>query len=467
MTSSRGPVVAGLMLTMALAAVDATIVATAVPSIVRDLGSFSLFPWVIAAYMLTQAVFTPIYGRLADVYGRKPLLLIGMGIFLAGSLFAGFAWNMHMLILARVLQGIGAGGIQPITQVLAGDLYPLRERGRINALFSTVWGASALLGPALGGILSESISWRWIFLINLPIGLAAVVVIALRLSETVERRHHKLDILGTVLLTTGVLAVMLGLQETSYGTALAGVVLLAAFGWWETRAAEPLIPPWVWRDRVLLGSFLGSLLVGMILIGPAVYLPTFAQGVLGAGAIVAGFVLAVQSIGWPIAGALSARLYMRIGFRDTALTGLALIAVSAVMFTQLTAASSVVYAAVCTFINGAGLGLLSISVLVAAQAVVGHEHRGVVTGGVVFFRIAGGAVGASLLAAVANGTLADRLGGAGSVDDTIRALENGGDETVRLALAGAVHNAFLAMLIFVVAGFFAVAVMPRRFTPRS
>ncbi|SDI16740.1 drug resistance transporter, EmrB/QacA subfamily [Sinosporangium album] len=469
MINRRAPVVAGLMLSAALAAIDATIVATAVPAIVRDLGSFSLFPWVIASYMLTQAVFTPIYGRLADVYGRKPLLIIGMGIFLIGSLLAGVAWSMPVLILARAIQGIGAGAIQPITQVLAADMYPLEERGRISGLLSSVWGVSALIGPALGGVLSELVSWRWIFLIKLPLGVAAIVVVTLWLKESFQRRPHRLDLLGTVLLMVGVVATMLGLQESSYLLAIAGFASLVAFGWWETRAAEPLIPPWVWRDRVTLSAFLSGLIVGMILIGPAVYLPTFAQAVLGAGAIAAGFALAVQSIGWPLASGLSGRLYMRIGFRDTALAGLVLIGISALMFTRLDADSPLVYAGLCTFVNGAGLGLVSSSMLIGAQVGVPREQRGTVTGSVLFFRLAGGALGASVLAAVANRSLAAHLDGTGytSIDDAAQALENGGGEAVRQALAASVHNVFLALIVLAVLGVLAVLVMPRKFDHRS
>lgn len=266
------------MASMALAAVDQTIVATAVPAIVRDLGSFSLFPWVIAAYMLTQAISTPVYGRLADLFGRKPMLLTGMSIFLAGSLFGGLAWSMPALIAARAVQGVGAGAIQSITQVLAGDLYPLEERGRISGLLSSVWGVSALVGPAVGGLLSEFASWRWIFLLNLPIGALACAIIVVWLRERVERRPARLDLLGIALLSTGVVTAMLGLQTAAPWPVVLGAALLCAFGWWERRVAEPLLPPWIWRERALLGSFLGSATVGMILVGPTVYLPTYAQG---------------------------------------------------------------------------------------------------------------------------------------------------------------------------------------------
>lgn len=452
------------MMAMALAAIDGTIVATAVPAIVRDLGSFSLFPWVISGYMLAQAVCTPVYGRLADIYGRKPMLATGMAIFLLGSVLAGFATTMPMLIVARVVQGVGAGAIQSIVQVVAADLYPLEERGRISGLLSSVWGVSALVGPLVGGVLSEFVSWRWIFWLNVPVGVAAITAIVAFLHEDVERRPRRVDVLGAVLLAGGVVAVMLGLQEAAWWAIAGGVAVLAAFLWWERRAAEPLIPPWIWKDRVLLGSFLGSAIVGMVLVGPTVYLPTYAQGVLGAGAIAAGFALAVQSIGWPISVSMSARLYLRYGFRDTALVGLALILVSAAMFALLTRDSPLVYAGVCAFVNGSGLGLVSVSMLVGAQNTVGWERRGVVTGGVVFFRIAGGALGAAILAAVANSTLAGKLDGRASVDEAARALQRGGQgvEPIRQALADAVHNVFLVMVIMVVLGIAAVLVIPRR-----
>lgn len=457
----RGPVVAGLMLSVALAAMDATIVATAVPAIVGDLGSFSLFPWVIAVYMLAQAVFTPIYGRLADVYGRRPMLLTGTTIFMLGSLLAGLSGSMPVLIAARALQGVGAGAIQPITQTIAADIYPLAQRGRISALLSTVWGTAALLGPLLGGLLSELGLWRWIFLLNLPVGVAAVAMVTVFLREPVGRRPHRLDVLGTTLLGAGVVAVMTGLQDATWWAVLLGLALLAAFLRWERRAAEPVVPPWIWRDRFLLGAFLGSGTVGMAMIAPALYLPTYAQGVLGAGAVAAGFALAVQALGWPLAAGLADRLYLRYGFRATALAGLVLVAVSAVMYVALTPSSSLAYAGACSFVNGFGLGLLSVSCLVGAQSVVGWERRGVVTGGVMFFRIAGGAVGAALFAAVANASVRSS-GTVASVDEVAAALDGPRARAARAALAAAVHHVFLAMGVVVLLGVLAVVVMPRR-----
>ncbi|WP_283133337.1 MFS transporter [Rhizohabitans arisaemae] len=472
--SKRGPVVAGLMLCMALAAMDQTIVATAVPAIVSDLGSFSLFPWVIAGYMLAQAVCTPVAGRLADMYGRKPMLLIGTGVFLVGALLGGLSTSMPMLILARIVQGLGAGALQPIIQVVAADLYPLAERGRITAILSTVWGVSALAGPALGGILSEYASWRWILFLNLPVGGAALLVLTLRLREPAQKRaEHRLDVLGMVLLILGVGSIMLGLQLMAYPLIGAGVALLVAFLFWERRAAEPVIPPWVWRDRVLLGSFAGSAVVGMTFVGPTVYLPTFVQGAIGAGAVAAGFALAAQSLGWPLAAGLSSLLYMRIGFRNTGLAGIALMIVSALMFLQADGSSSVLYIGTCSFVGGFGLGLLNVSTLVAGQSVVGWDRRGLATGTVVFSRIAGSAVGTAIFAAVANSTLADRLTGPGvppgtpaSIDEVVEALQGGtGQEFVRQALTDATHNVFLTMIAISLTGLILIFIMPHRFKP--
>lgn len=458
----RGAVVAGLMLSMGLAAMDSMIVATSVPAIVRDLGSFSLFPWVIAGYTLAQAVLTPVYGRLADIYGRKPMLLLGSSIFLVGSLLCGLAWSMPALIVSRVIQGIGAGAIIPITQTIAGDLYPLAQRGRISALLSTVWAVSALTGPALGGVLSELNLWRWIFLVNLPIGIPALTLITVFLREDVTRRAgHRLDVPGVLLMTLGVLALMAGLELRAWWAVAAGIAVLAGFFWWERRAAEPIVPPWIWTDRALLGVFLSSIVLGMILIAPSLYLPTFAQGVLGAGAVTAGFALAVQSIGWPIAASFADRLYLRFGFRDTALAGLVLLGCSGLMFLLLSEESSVLYAGACAFVNGAGLGLVSIAGLVGAQAVTGREERGMVTGGVVFFRNVGMALGTAVFATVAGAAL---LGsGMASVDDAAAALTGADAHAARAALATAVHHVFLAMAGVVLLGVLAVLVMPRRF----
>src|SRR3954454_22871361 len=198
--SERGPVLIALMLSTALVALDATIIATAVPSIVRDLGGFSQFPWLFSIYLLTQAVTVPLYGKLADVVGRRPVLFFGIAVFLLGSVLCGFAWSMPALIVARAVQGIGAGAVQPISMTVVGDLYSVEERARVQGYLASVWGIAAVLGPTLGGVFSEYLSWRWIFIVNLPLGAVAVWMLARHFSERVSRSAHRMDYAGAVVL---------------------------------------------------------------------------------------------------------------------------------------------------------------------------------------------------------------------------------------------------------------------------
>src|SRR4051794_22598572 len=211
--SDRGPVLAAVMLSTGLVALDSTIIATAVPSIVRDLGGFSQFPWLFSIYLLTQAVTVPLYGKFADSMGRRPVLFFGIALFLVGSVLCGFAWSMPALIVARAVQGVGAGAVQPISMTVVGDLYSVEERARVQGYLASVWGIAAVLGPTLGGVFSEYLSWRWIFFVNLPLGAVAVWALARHFRERVERRAHRLDYAGAATLTGGFSLVIPGLLE--------------------------------------------------------------------------------------------------------------------------------------------------------------------------------------------------------------------------------------------------------------
>ncbi|GAB3826913.1 MFS transporter [Dactylosporangium cerinum] len=339
--SERGPVLASVMLTTALVALDSTIIATAVPSVVRDVGGFSQFPWLFSVYLLTQAVTTPLYGKLADVVGRRPVMFTGIAVFLLGSVLCGFAWSMVTLIVFRAVQGIGAGAIQPMNITIIGDLYTVEERARVQGYVAGVWGVSSVVGPTLGGVFADYLSWRWIFFINLPLCALAAWMLARNLKEKVERRGHRIDYLGAGLLVTGCSLLILGTLEggTSWAWAsvpsvaifAAGTVLMVAFWFVERRAEEPILPLWVFRHRVLVAGNLIALVVGALLIGLTSFVPSFAQGVLGASAVVAGFAVAAMSLGWPIAATLSGRVYLRIGFRDTGLVGSAAVVAGTVM----------------------------------------------------------------------------------------------------------------------------------------
>ncbi|HET8970015.1 MAG TPA: MFS transporter, partial [Candidatus Nanopelagicales bacterium] len=327
----RTRVLVALMLTMALVAMDTTIVATVIPQVVGDLGGFALIGWVFSIYLLAQTVTIPVYGKLADLYGRKPVLVVGVVIFLVGSALSALSWSMVALIAFRGLQGLGAGSIGATVNTVAGDLYDVRERGRIQGWLSSVWGISAILGPAIGGLFAEFATWRWIFLVNLPLGALALLLIVRHLHEKVERRRHRIDYAGAVLVLFAAGLLILGLLQggTAWPWLSAPSVLVFALSVLaagaavvvERRAAEPMMPPWLWTQRVTAGSYAATMVAGLLVIGLVTFLPTWAQAVLGLGPVAAGFVLATMSIAWPLASTFSSRLYLRIGFRDTAVVG--------------------------------------------------------------------------------------------------------------------------------------------------
>jgi EmrB/QacA subfamily drug resistance transporter len=488
--SERGPVLAAIMLSTGLVALDSTIIATAVPSVVRDLGGFSQFPWLFSIYLLTQAVTVPLYGKFADSLGRKPVLFFGIGVFLLGSVLCGAAWSMPALIIARAVQGIGAGAVQPISMTVVGDLYSVEERARVQGYVASVWGIASVLGPTLGGLFAEYLSWRLIFFVNLPLGAVAVWMLVRHFAESVEHRSHRIDFAGAATLTGAFSLLILGLLEGGVAWPwlsaqtlvifVVGVALLVAFPFIERRAREPVLPLWVLRHRVLLGGSIVALVVGALLIGLSSFLPTYVQGVLGTGPVVAGFALAALTIGWPLAAGLAGRIYLRIGFRDTALIGSVFMIAGAVLTaTRLGRDTSVWTVAAWAFVLGLGLGLCTSPTLVAAQSVVGWAQRGVVTGTNMFSRSLGSAVGAAVFGAIANATLASRFAHppaevAGTLPQNVDAtsLVLGGQpqrpdvaEYIRASLQAATHHVFLGLIVLGVVGVGALLLMPRRTEP--
>jgi multidrug resistance protein len=452
--SERGPLLGALMLATALVALDSTIIATAVPSIVSDLGGFSQFPWLFSVYLLAQAVSTPIYGRLSDVLGRKPVMLTGIGLFLVGSILCGLAWTMPLLIVSRAVQGLGAGAVLPMSNTIAGDVYTLAERAKVQGYLASVWGMSAVVGPLLGGVFSEYVSWRWIFWINLPLCLVAGLVLRRTFSERVHRTSGVIDYPGAACLSGGCALLILGLLEGGEAWAWAsvpsvvvlvsGVVLVAGFVSVERRVRAPILPLWVFTRRVLLASSLAAVSVGAVVLGLTSYVPTFAQGSLGAGPIAAGFTLATLTVGWPLAAAFSGRLYLRIGFRLTALIGCALAVTGTVLVILVTVSEAglLPLAAAC-FVVGAGLGFVASPTLIAAQSSVGWSERGVVTGSNLFSRSLGSALAVAVFGAVANAVLGD-------------------EQPVGSVLTHASAAVFTGVAIVAVAMVVAVAFMPGR-----
>jgi EmrB/QacA subfamily drug resistance transporter len=450
-------VLIGVMLSTAVVAIDATVIATAVPSVVADLGGFAEFPWLFSVYLLAQAVTVPVYGKLADVFGRKPVMLFGIGLFLLGSVLCGVAWDMGALIAFRAVQGLGAGAVQPMSMTIVGDLYSLEERAKVQGYIASVWGISSVVGPTLGGVFSEYASWRWIFFVNIPLCLVAAAMIGLRFAERVERRRPQIDYAGAGVLTVALTLLVLGLLEGGQAWAWAspqsvavlggGVVLLGVFVAIERRAADPVVPLRLLRQRLLVATSLVSACVGAVLLGLTSYVPTFAQDVLGTGPLVAGFALAALTLGWPLSASQAGRLYLRIGIRSTALVGVAVVLLGSVLLLLLDESSSVLLVGGAAFVIGLGMGFTAAPTLIAAQSAVRWQERGVVTGLNMFARSAGSAIGIAVFGAVVNATL--------------RGQEVGVDEVSPAALTSAVHHVFEGTVVLAGALLAAVLLMPR------
>lgn len=431
--SERGPLLIALMMTTGLVAIDSTILATAVPSIVGDLGGFSQFTWLFSVYLLAQAVTVPVYAKLADTFGRKPIVLIGIGLFLLGSILCGLAWSLPALIVFRAIQGLGAGAVQPMAITIAGDIYTVTERAKVQGYLASVWAISAVLGPALGGLFSQYVSWRWIFLVNIPLCLFAAWLIIRNFKEKVHRSSHRIDFAGASTLTLGLSLVILAVLEggqawawdsvQSVGAFGLGALLLAAFVLIERTAAEPVLSPWVFSRRLLITTTVVSLGGGAILIGLTSFVPTFLEIATGSSPLVAGLALAALTIGWPISASLSGRFYLRLGFRPTVLIGMGVAVLGTTALTLTTPTPSIALVALSCFVVGLGLGLAVTPSLIAAQSSVQWNERGVVTGVNLFARAIGSAVGVAVFGAIANGVIT--RAGAGERDPGTIALASG------------------------------------------
>lgn len=454
--SDRGPILVALMLSTSLVALDSTIIATAVLTIVDDLGGFAQFPWLFSIYLLAQAVTVPIYGKLADIFGRKPVMLWGIAVFLLGSVLCGFATSMLALIAFRAVQGIGAGAVQPMSMTIAGDIYTVAERAKARGYLASVWAMSAVVGPTLGGVFSEYLTWRWIFLVNVPLCVLAAWMLIRNFHEDAPRQRQRIDYLGAALLALGAGSLILGLLEggnswawtsgTSFCVFGLGVLALIAFALVERNAENPILPLWAFTRRILVASSLISVIVGAVVMGLTSYIPTFVQGVLGTGALLAGFSLATLTMGWPIAAALSGRVYLRIGFRWTAVAGSTLAAVGTLLITLLASDSHVWQVALFCFIVGGGMGLVASPTLIAAQSSVEWSERGVATSTNMFARSIGSAVGVAIFGALVNA----RIGST--------------DYPAAQQLSDAVHLVFVAVAVATIAMIGAAAMMPARRT---
>ncbi|MDT5241968.1 MAG: hypothetical protein QOD97_4166 [Mycobacterium sp.] len=401
-----------VMLSTGLVAIDSTVLATAVPSIVGELGGFHQFPWLFSAYLLGQAVTTPIYAKLSDVFGRKPILLWGVALFLVGSILCAAEWNMGALIVFGAVQGLGAGAVQPTAMTIVGDIYTVAERARVQGYLASVWAVSSVVGPLLGGVFSQLGIWRGVFVINIPLCLLAAWMFNRHFHETITPRSRTVDSLGALLLalamTSLVLAVLGGGQSWAWASApsiaafTAGVVLLAAFVLVERRAAEPIMPLWVFSRRLLCATTIVAFGVGAILMGLTSYVPTYLEGSLHVAPIVAGLALAALTLGWPATASVAGQLYLRWGFKYTAMVGAALVITGASVLVVTSHRPNVAVVAAACLVIGGGMGLLAVPTLIAAQSSVDWNERGVVTGTNMFARSLGSAVGVAVFGAIAN-----------------------------------------------------------------
>jgi len=476
----RGLILAACMMATFMVAIESSIVGTALPTIVAELGGFRLFSWVFAASLLAQAVTVPIYGRLADLYGRKRVFFAGAAVFLVGSILSGCAWGMVPLVLFRAVQGLGAGALQPIAYTIAADIYTPAERARVQGWLSGVFGVAGVFGPALGAFLVEHGSWRAVFWINVPIGIAAIAMLARLLPEQAETRRHQIDYLGSALLMLGAGAVMVALVQfrslDSVTLALlagGGLLALGVLVVHERRAPEPMVPLALWGRRIIAVGNLGALTIGAIMMGPIAFLPTYVQGAMGYGPAAAGSVIAAMSISWAFASVAAGRLMVRTSYRRAAQVGAVMLVAGSAVLIALEPARGPLWAGTGAFLIGIGMGYCNTAFVVSVQASVAWRERGVATSSVLFMRTVGQSLGAALFGALFNFGLYGRIGEVGDAVDRLmeptlrRSLD--AVEIARLveAIGDSLHGVYLIVGVLSVIALVLPLWMPSGFGPRQ
>lgn len=432
-----------------LAALEATVVSTAMPTVIADLGGIEHYAWVFSAYLLASTVTVPIYGKLADLYGRKPVLLFGVSVFLVGSAASGVAGSMTQLILFRAIQGLGAGAMQPVTLTIVADLFTLQQRAKVQALFGAVWGTAGLIGPLAGGFIVGHLSWRWIFFLNLPFGVVSLTIVLFALKEQVEKKRHALDLAGAALLTLGVIGLLSG---SVAGVAIA-LALLGGFLWVETRVEEPILNLALFRERILWVSFAANALIGAAMFSALTYVPLYVQGVLGRSATEAGATITPMVVGWPLASFAAGRLLSRMGFQPFIRLGMIIAAVAALALAFFLEGDRRLVAQIAMFAFGIGLGFANTALLIGSQVAVPWSQRGVVTAMVMFCRTIGGTLAVGALGAFLSARLGphaaeinDIIAGHGrAIDAVVGPLEQGLHVTFWICAAFAVAAAVVAL----------------------
>ena len=484
-------VYSGLALGMLLAALDQTIVATALPTIVGDVGGLQHLSWVVTAYLLASTASTPLYGKVSDLLGRKRVFQTAIVVFLVGSTLSGLAQTMVQLIAFRAVQGLGAGGLIVLAQAIIGDILAPRERGRCQGYLGAVFALSSVAGPLIGGFFVDNLSWRWVFYVNLPIGLAALVVTSIVLDLPVTRIERRIDWSGAALLvaavTTSLLVTTWGGTQYAWGSttilglAAAAVVLTALFVLRERRAPEPVMPPHLFANRVFLVAALTMLLVGIGMFGAIVFLPLFLQLVIGVSATNSGLLLVPLMLGIVLTSVVTGRVISRTGrYRRFPIAGTAVLTVGFLLLAQMGTGTTLVTASVFMVVVGLGLGMVMQVLVLAVQNSVAHRDLGTATSATSFFRSLGGSLGVAIFGAILSSRLAVEITrhvprSAGPIDP--ETLQNSPAAILRLpepvrngvveAFAASLHLVFLGAVPFAAAAFLATLFLQERPLRRS
>jgi len=461
------------MLSLFLASMESTVVATAMPTIVGQLGGLEHYSWVFSAYMLASTTTVPLYGKLSDIYGRRKLYVFAMALFLTGCVLCGLANSMTGLIFARAMQGIGAGGILPLAFILIGEMFSLEQRAKMQGLFSGVWGISSIVGPLLGGFLVDQLSWRWIFYINIIPGLLAAALVAFAWRDQVHsHKRLAIDYAGAALLTVSVVMLLLGLMGSgmfSWILIAASLALFILLLWIERRAADPILPMPLFRERLFATATAHGVLTGWAMFGSVSFIPLFVQAVLGTSATQAGITITPMLLGWVAASIIGTRLLLIIGYRKLGMIGTAALAIGSFLMSQAGMNTSQVSLMIFVALMGIGMGLSIPSFLIAVQTSVERRQLGTATSMLQFSRSMGGTLGVSVMGAALSARLASNLLAADLNLELVRQLLDPlpGSQVViaegaRAAMADAIH------LVFVIAFFAAaLAMVTVFFTPRK